>query len=50
MTFRVALPVEIGGKQYSFGDVVELELDEAVEMSDSLRALEEDSGGNGEGH
>ena len=47
--YRVILPVEIGGREYQFGDEVELELGEAVEHSAALIALEEGDGNGRDG-
>ncbi len=50
-TYRVTLPVAIGGKPYQFGDLVELEIEKAVEYGYALiSAEEEDGGGNDEGY
>ena len=39
--YRVLLPIEVGGRMYNFGDEVELELEEAVQYSHALIAVEE---------
>jgi hypothetical protein len=45
--YRVTLPVEIDGKMYQFGDVVELDLETATQFAHALIAWEGDEdGGN----
>ena len=39
MRYRVLLPVEIGGRIYDFGAVIELDLETAKEYSHALLAL-----------
>jgi hypothetical protein len=44
--YRVTLPVEIDGKVYSFGEIVELGLEEAALYAHALIAVEESDGGD----
>jgi len=42
--YRVVLPVEVDGKVYEFGSVVELTLDIAKGLSHALIAVEKEEG------
>jgi hypothetical protein len=45
--YRVLLPVEIGGTIYNFGDVVDLDLETAVQYAHALIAVETEEENNG---
>lgn len=43
--YRVTLPVVIGGRTYQFGEVVELDIETAVQYAHALIAVEEEDDG-----